>query len=74
MATSAQRMRWHRDRQRRGVLAIVPVEIFQYDPDALIGVGGVPVTTIGNRPMATRADLAEAVANILYDWTEHVTR
>ena len=74
MATSAERMRRHRDRQQRGVLAIVPVEIFQDDLDALIGVGSVPFTVSENRRLVTRADLAEAVANLLYDWTERVTR
>ena len=74
MATSAERMRRHRDLQRRGVLAIVGVEVYQDDLDALIGVGGVQVTTIGNRPKVTRADLGKAVANVLYDWTGRVTR
>ena len=44
MATSAERMRRHRDRHRRGVLAVVPVEVYQDDLDALIAVGGVPYT------------------------------
>ena len=67
MATSAERMRRHRDLQRRGVLAIVGVEVYQDDLDALIGVGGVPVTVTGNKQRVRRTDLAKAVANILYD-------
>ena len=74
MATSAERMRRHRDRQRRGVLAIVPVEISQDDLDALIAVGGVRFTVRENKPLVTRADCAEAVANLLRDWTKRVTR
>ena len=74
MATSAERMRRHRDRQRRGVLAVVPVEVYQDDLDALIGTGGVRFTVRENKPLVTRADCADAVANILYDWTKRVTR
>ena len=67
MATSTERIRRHRDRQRRGVLAVVPVEVYQDDLDALIAVGGVPYTVRENMPLVTKSDLADAVANLLHD-------
>ena len=41
MATAAERSRRHRDRQKRCVVAVVPVEITQEDIDTIIEGCGV---------------------------------
>ena len=41
MATAAERVRRYRDRKRRGVLAVVPVEVTQKTIDTFVECGGI---------------------------------
>ena len=41
MATAAERSQRHRDRKRRGVVAVVPVEVTQNTIDAFVECGGI---------------------------------
>ena len=46
MATAAERVRRYRDRKRRGVLAVVPVEVTQETVDAFVECGGIEADEI----------------------------
>ena len=56
MSTAAERMRRHRDRKRRGIVAVVPVEIDASTRDILETEGIVD---------AARGDLAKAVSAVV---------
>ncbi len=46
MATAAERSQRHRDRKRRGVVAVVPVEVTQKTIDSFVECGGIEADDI----------------------------
>ncbi len=46
MATAAERVKRYRDRKRRGVVAVVPVEVTQKTIDAFLECGGIEADEI----------------------------
>ena len=73
MATSAERMRRHRDRKRRGVLAIVPVEINEQGIRALITKGWLDYRRDQNGDIqVSKAEFPDALGEMLSEWARAV--
>ena len=73
MATSAERMRRHRNRKKRGVVAIVPIEVDALAVAALVAEDYLDndeaddALNVSNKPA-----LAKAVEGLLSDWSEEI--
>ena len=65
MLTSADRTRLHRERRRRGVVAVVKVEVTGDLFKRMIEAGAVTCDIRDGSPHVSRAAIAEAVQNIV---------
>ena len=63
----AARTRRLRERRRRGVIAVVPVEIVETDVVLLVRAGYLPEARTGT---VTREALVNAVERLLDDWVQ----
>ena len=73
MATGAQRMRRHRDRKKRGVVAIVPIEVDVYAVSALMEEGYLDSDEPDDKlNVADKTALVESIQGFLDDWSMEV--
>ena len=64
MATAAERSQRHRDRKKRGVRAVVPVEVTQNTIDAFVECGGIEADEITPENLG---DCVQAALDMLFE-------